>query len=55
MLINKQITKRLMVKGYWLIIKGVFIYMITYYIGRTVLTWRPRRFGGGKGQSRYTK
>ncbi len=46
-----------MVKEYQLIIKEVFyLYLYNYInIGRTVLKWRPRRFGGGKGQSRLTK
>jgi hypothetical protein len=29
--------------------------ILLYIIGRTLLSWRPRRFGGGLGDLRLTK
>lgn len=36
-----------------LTIKEVFYFF--YFLGRTILKWRPRRFGGGLGNLRLTK
>ena len=53
MLIKKPITERSMVEESWLTMKKV-IYFFTN-LGRTILRWRPRRFGQGAGDSRMTK
>ncbi len=48
MLINKEIIEKQMEKESLQTIKEVLIF--TYIsLGRTVLNWRPRRLGGGKG------
>lgn len=50
--IKKPITEKLMVEESWLTTKKVFNFIIQ---GRTILRWRPRRFGQGAGDSRMTK
>ena len=52
MLINRPIIEKLMAEGLLLIIKKV---LFIIFLGRTLLTWRPRRLGKGEGNTRATK
>jgi hypothetical protein len=52
MLISKPIIEKSMAEELSLIIKKV---LFMKFLGRTLLTWRPRRLGKGEGHTRATK
>lgn len=52
MLTKMETNEKFQEEEYSQITRGVFFII---NIGRTILKWRPRRFGGGLGDLRLTK